>query len=296
MEKPDDGDKKPKSLLGQTGPVRIGGGQLGEKHLFTTTGKPGYTQGSPYQEEKYVTNIIGEDYKVPTETPASVKSGATMPHMGVKEHAPAPMPEPPAPTPVQRGIHVKTGYDKWSPSVDPSAAIDPRSSVRGNVLVGKEVCVAEEALISCHEEEPIVLADGCAVFEGAVITVLPVRAEGAKKPTRLVNVGGVEYPVYVGERSVIAPGASITGPCYIGRGCLVGAGSQVFWAKVGDGVIIEPGAFVMNVEVPPGYFVPAGMRLTEKETVTKLPQVTSRYRFRGLAEEMLQELRKRYSG
>ncbi len=290
MNQDDDKTKNRDSLLGKAGPVKLGVGQMGEKHLFTNTGKPGYTEGKPYEEKKYVTNVIGEDYKVPTDTPASVGSGATMPHMAGRE----PQQATETYTPQAHTIRTEVAYEKWSPDVDPSAAIDPRASVRGNVKIGNDVCIAEGAIIAAYEEEPIVIARGCAICEGAVITILPVRAEGAKKATRLVNVSGVEYPVYIGEQSVVAPGANITGPCYIGRGSLVGAGSQVFWAKVGDGVIIEPGAFVMNVEVPPGYFIPAGMRLTEKETVNKLPKVTQRYRFRGLADEILSELRKRY--
>jgi len=180
-----------------------------------------------------------------------------------------------------------------TPAIDGAASVAHSAVVRGNVTVESGVYIAEGAIVSAFEEESVLLCSGCAIFEGAIITILPVRADGTKNASRLVNVGGIEYPVYVGEGSVIAPGAKLTGPCYIGRGCLVGAGAQVFWAKIGDGVIIEPGAFVMNVELPAGYFVPAGMRLTTKDNIEKLPKVTERYRFRTLVEEMLKDIKRR---
>jgi carbonic anhydrase/acetyltransferase-like protein (isoleucine patch superfamily) len=283
-------EKKPPSLLGSKGPVKIGLGQMGEKHLLTTIGKPGYTQGVPYEETKYVSNVIGENYAVPTSSPEAVRSGATMPHMGVKAEVPA-HELAPVLQPDTRRMDIRQG--RMTPAIDGSAVVAHSAVVRGNVTVEPGVHIAEGAIVSAFEEESVLLCSGCAIFEGAIITVLPVRAEGAKNASRLVNVGGIEYPVYVGEGSVIASGAKLTGPCYIGRGCLVGEGAQVFWAKIGDGVIIEPGAFVMNVELPAGYFVPAGMRLTTKDNIEKLPKVTQRYRFRTLVEEMLNNIKRR---
>jgi len=286
-----DKDKRdePQSLLGKPGPVKLGGTQKGDRHLFSTSGRTEYTAGIPYEEKKYVSDVIGEDYKVPTDIPSSVKSGATVAHMGARGVPPVPdtMPEAMRPEPE------RTTRDKWSPSVNPKARIDYGAIVRGNVRIEGNTCIAAGAIISGHEEEPIVIAPGCSIFEGALITILPVRTGGSKIAGRLVNVAGAELPVYVGDESVIAPGAQLTGPCYIGRGCLISMGAQVFWAKIGDGCVIEPGAFVMNVEIPPGYFVPAGMTITMRENVPKLPKITERYRFRELTQEMHAEIRNR---
>jgi len=287
-----DKKKEPQSLLGKPGPVKIGGLQEGDRHLFSTSGRTGYTSGVPYEEKKYVTDIIGDNYKVPTDTPSSVKSGATVAHMGVSGATPVleTMTEAFKPEPE------RMGRDKWSPSISPKAWIDYGTIVRGNVRIEGNTCIAAGAIISGHEEEPIVIAPGCSIFEGALITILPIRSGGSKIAGRLVNVAGAELPVYVGDDSVIGPGVQLTGPCYVGRGCLISVGAQVFWAKIGDGCVIEPGAFVMNVEIPPGYFVPAGMVITMRENVAKLPKITERYRFRELAQEMHSEIRNRQRG
>ena len=123
--------------------------------------------------------------------------------------------------------------------------------------------------------------------------VVPVHIDGKKISSRLVKVEGAEYPLFIGANTVVAPDAQITGPCYVGNDCIVGAGAHLFWAKIGNGTIIEPGAFIRNVEIPAGHFVPSGLRVTTKESVAKLPEITSNYRFRRLGEEMLAEIRSR---
>ena len=279
----------PQSLLGKPGPVKIGGTQKGDRHLFTTSGRTEYTSGVPYQEKKYVTDVIGESSKVqPTDIPSSVKTGAAVSHMGVSA----------APHDLEvlaeaQRLESARIQGKWSPVINPNALVDPRAIIRGNVRIESNACIAAGVLISGHEEEPIVIAPGCAIFERALITILPIRAAGSKIAGRLVNVAGAELPLYVGDESVVAAGAQLTGPCYVGRGCLVGMGSQLFWSKVGDGCVVEPGAFVMNVEIPPGYFVPAGMIITIRENVPKLPKITDRYRFKDLGKEMQSEIRSR---
>jgi carbonic anhydrase/acetyltransferase-like protein (isoleucine patch superfamily) len=290
---------KGKSIFDSKGPMQIGSSGTGESHLHKQGGRPGYTTGVPYEEDKYVSPVIGEDYQVPTHEPSSVRSGATVAHMGVPGEEPvdgsafpeittsptAPIYSTPSRPPIFQG--------RWRPDIHPSAKIDPAADIRGHILIKGKVHIAAGTIISAHDDEPICLGEGCAVFEGAVLTILPVRVNGVKISSRLVKVEGAEYPLYIGEDTVIAPRAQITGPCYIGNNCLIGCGAHLFWAKVGAGSIIEPGAFVMNVEIPPDHFVPSGLRVTTRDSVGKLPRISDKYRFKSLAAEMLAEIRSR---
>ena len=280
-----------KSVFEKSGPVKLGMGQTGEKHLGGESGQTGYTQGAPFDCDKYVHDVISGDTKVPTSEPSSVRSDIEVPHMGDTKTV-----EPP-PRPTSRPVRHESGsafQGRWKPTVKTGAVIDPAADIRGNIIIGKNVRISAGTIISGHEEEPVLLSPGCAIFEGAVLTVLPIRVKGQKISSRLVKVEGQEYPLYIGEDTVIAPRAQLTGPCYIGHKCFIGAGSHIFWAKIGNESVIEPGAFVMNVEIPPGHFVPSGLRVTSKDNVKSLPKITDRYRFRRLAEEMLEEIRSRY--
>jgi len=287
----DEKDHKKKTAFGKSGPVKLGVDQKGEQHLGGESGHTGYTQGVPFEAEKYVYEVVAEDSKVPTSQPGSVRTDVVVPHMGETETI------EPAPEYVSRPARRQSGsafQGRWKPTVNAGAVIDPAADIRGNIIVGKNVRITAGTIISAHEEEPIFLSPGCAIFEGAVLTVLPIRVKGQKISSRLVKVEGQEYPLYIGENTVIAPRAQLTGPCYVGHKCFIGAGSHIFWAKIGNESVIEPGAFVMNVEIPPGHFVPSGLRVTTKDNVKNLPKITDRYRFRRLAEEMLEEIRSRY--
>ncbi len=282
---------KRKSVFDKSGPVKIGIGQKGEKHLGGESGQTGYTQGVPFEAEKYVHEVIGEDSHVPTSDPSYVRTDVEVPHMGETETVEH------APKPISRPVRLESKpvfQGRWKPTINSGAVIDPAADIRGNIIIGKDVRITAGTIISAHDEEPIILSPGCAIFEGAVLTILPIRVKGQKISSRLVKVEGQEYPLYIGENTVIAPRAQLTGPCYVGHKCFIGAGSHIFWAKIGNESVIEPGAFVMNVEIPPGHFVPSGLRVTSKDNVKNLPKITDRYRFRRLAEEMLEEIRSRY--
>jgi hypothetical protein len=197
MNESDNKKEKGKSIFDSKGPMQIGAGGSGESHLYKREGHGEYTTGVPYQEEKYVSPVIGEDYKVPTDMPSSVRSGAAVAHMSAPGQVQVPVPSTykqpavPAQTTVFQG--------RWRPQVHPSAKIDPGADIRGNILIGDYVHIAAGTIISAHEDEPICLSRGCALFEGAVLTILPVRVGGVKVASRLVKVEGTEYPLFIGE-------------------------------------------------------------------------------------------------
>jgi carbonic anhydrase/acetyltransferase-like protein (isoleucine patch superfamily) len=61
----------------------------------------------------------------------------------------------------------------------------------------------------------------------------------------------------------------------------------VFKSWIGRGSVIEPGAKVIGVIVPPGRYVPAGTVLTDQKLADKLPEITEAYPFAGLNEAVV---------
>ncbi len=173
----------------------------------------------------------------------------------------------------------------WRPRIESSSYVHPLGAVSGNVQVGKEVFVAAGAVIRGDNEEPIFIGDECNIQEGAILRDLPTVIDGKRLTQRVVDVGNDKYSLYLAGRVSIAPQAQVHGPAYIAEGVYVGMQSLVFWARIEAGVVIEPGCLIMNVTIPSGVFVPAGLKVTTQSVVKDLPPLTEKYRFRGIGEE-----------
>ena len=130
------------------------------------------------------------------------------------------------------------------PEVDPAAYVDPSAQVIGRVQIGPRVFVGPNAVIRADEVDkdgevsPIVVEAECNVQDGAIIHALA----GTK--------------VTIGERTSLAHGAIVHGPCSLGERCFVGFGAVVFKANVSSGVFIGARAVVEEVDVSADTFVP----------------------------------------
>lgn len=62
----------------------------------------------------------------------------------------------------------------------------------------------------------------------------------------------VDLGVSVGPDTVIYPQVNIHTGTVVGRGCVIGAGSQLFGARVGDDVVIHPYTIVVNASIENG--------------------------------------------
>ena len=173
----------------------------------------------------------------------------------------------------------------WEPRIDSSSFVHPSASVVGNVIVAPKVFIAPGAMIRGDNEEPIYIGEGSNVQEGVVIRDLPSRRSGVVDSKRLVDVNGVSYSVYIGRGVSICPQAQVHGPARVEDGVYIGMQSLVFWASVGKDVVVEPDCLIMNVQVNPNVFVPAGLKLTNQKMVGELPPLTRQYRFYGIGLE-----------
>ena len=130
------------------------------------------------------------------------------------------------------------------PEIDPTAYIDPTAQVIGRVRIGPRVFVGPNAVLRADEVPaggdvtPIVVEAECNVQDGVIVHAL----------------AGAE--VTIGQRTSLAHGAIVHGPCSLGEGCFVGFGAVVFRANVSAGVFIAARAVVEAVDIPPNTFVP----------------------------------------
>lgn len=125
-----------------------------------------------------------------------------------------------------------------SPSVHPGAWVAPTALLTGDVTV----------------------ADGAAVLDGAVVTAesAPVRIgpETVVMENAVVRGAGT-HPTVIGARTMIGPGTHVTG-AVIGDECMVATHATVFnGARVGHGSMIGIGAIVhVGTRLPENSRVP----------------------------------------
>ena len=74
----------------------------------------------------------------------------------------------------------------------------------------------------------------------------------------------------------------VHGPAYIEDDVFVGMQSMVFMSHIGRGTVIEPGAKVMGVSIPPGRYVKIGSIVADQKTADDLPKITESYPFRNI--------------
>ena len=141
------------------------------------------------------------------------------------------------------------------PEVAPTAYIDQTAQVIGNVQIGPRVFVGPNAVIRADEGgivEPIVIGPECNIQDGVIIHALAFSR------------------VNIGQRTSLAHGAIIHGPCTIGENCFVGFRAVLFNTNIASGVFIGHGAVVCNVDLPLHCLVPQGISIHNPEQVAKL--------------------------
>ncbi|MHC5061310.1 MAG: LbetaH domain-containing protein [Planctomycetota bacterium] len=147
------------------------------------------------------------------------------------------------------------------PRADRTAYIDPTAQIIGNVHIGARVYVGPNAVVRADEPDdkgqvqPINIGSESNVQDGVII-----HAHGGSQVT-------------IGQRTSLAHGCIIHGPCNIGQGCFIGFRAVVYKAVLGDGVFINAGAVIQGVDLTADALVPGGVSLLcaedAKRQVTK---------------------------
>ena len=135
-------------------------------------------------------------------------------------------------------------FGDW-PVIHPSAYVDSTAQVIGHVKIGQHVFIGPNVVIRADEPDdgghvcPIIVEDECNVQDAVIIHAL----------------AGTE--VTIGQRTSLAHGAIVHGPCRIGEDSFIGFGAIVFNCQCDRGVFVASRAVVENVNVPPDTFIPA---------------------------------------
>jgi len=282
-------EKAESKLFGGSGPVKLSS-SAGSTRLSTT--ESASTQQVPYgstekiKSEEDVLVMESEQLEQPK---TSGMFEQTVPSTGKTFRVTDKYFSHPKSSPLEPNISTSWSPNRVEPVVDKRSFIHPRGLVIGNVIIKSGVFVGPFAAIRGDEDEPIFIGENSAILEGAIVNSLPTRKDGQKLSQRLIRVGNNEHPIFVASSVTISQGAKIHGPAYIGNNTFIGMGSLIFWAKIGANCVIEPGALVINAEIPDGKFVPAGLSVTSQKIVQTLPVISSKYRFEKINEEMLAE-------
>lgn len=173
------------------------------------------------------------------------------------------------------------------PVIKESAYLDPLASVLGEVIVGSDVYVAPFASIRGDEGQPINIGDETNVQDGVVVHALETQSHGKAVPNRTYEVNGKPYAVYIGRRVSLAHQSQVHGPARIDDDVFIGMQALVFKSWIGHNSVVEPGAKVIGVTIPPNHYVPAGMVVTDAATAARLPEITEDYGFKGLNEAVV---------
>ncbi len=177
--------------------------------------------------------------------------------------------------------------DVNEPRIKESTFVDPMASVIGDVELAGGVYVAPFASIRGDEGQPIALSDEANVQDGVVIHALETESHGRPVPNRTYEVNGRNYAVYIGKRVSLAHQSQVHGPARIDDDVFIGMQALVFKSWVGRGSVVEPGARLIGVIVPPGRYVKAGTVLTDQHQADQLPLITEDYPFKGLNEAVV---------
>lgn len=277
-------DKKESKLFSGSGPVKLASSKQGEriKELIKTEqpASQEIIEDKP-EEESTVSN---RDANLREPVSSSMLDMSTI--SSKEKHTPISSKET---LPIESNIATSWSPSRIRPVVDSGAYVHSRGLVIGNVIINSGVFIAPFTSVRGDEDEPIFIGSDSAILEGTIVNSLPTRRDGKKLAQRLIRVGDNEYPIYISHKVTVSQGVKIHGPAYIGSNTFIGMGALIFWAKIGMNCVIEPGALIINAEIPDGRFVPAGLSVTSQKIVQSLPMITSRYRFESINKEMLDE-------
>jgi SulP family sulfate permease len=148
------------------------------------------------------------------------------------------------------------------PVIDPTAFIDPRSTIIGQVTIADHVYVGPNVAIRADEGKPFYIGPSSNIQDGVTLHALK---------DKVVMVRGGAYAIYIGKDVCCTHGALIHGPCFIGDGCFVGFKGIVHNAILGAGCVMGLGAIVVGVTVPPGRYVDHNTVVDTQEKADALP-------------------------
>jgi len=141
------------------------------------------------------------------------------------------------------------------PVIHPSTFIDPSAQIIGNVRIGPDVFVGPNAVIRADEPgsngkvQPVVIEAESNVQDGVIIH----------------SMGGTS--VRIGQKTSIAHGAVIHGPCVVEKECFIAIRTVLYSVTLEDAVWVGIGSIIMRATIPSHTMIPAGSVIRSKDDV-----------------------------
>ena len=176
---------------------------------------------------------------------------------------------------------------EYIPEVNASAYVHPMAAVIGHVIIGAKVMVAPFASVRGDEGHPIHIGNDSNIQDGVVIHGLETEKEGRQLDNNIVEINGVGYSVYIGNRVSLAHQVQVHGPAEVGDNSFIGMKSLVFKSRVGKNCVIEPGCIIIGVNIEDGRYVPCGKTLKEQGDADELSLITEDYQFRKMNDAVV---------
>lgn len=152
------------------------------------------------------------------------------------------------------------------PQIDPGALIDPSAQIIGNVKIEKDVFVGPMTVIRADQRgpdekvAPVHIDREVNIQDGVIIHADP----GAS--------------VIIGQKTTVAHGVVIHGPCTIGRECFIAISASLYKVTLEDNVFIGIGAIAKLVTLQAFTRVQAGAVIRDRQEVLALRLITDKER------------------
>jgi len=152
------------------------------------------------------------------------------------------------------------------PKIDSTALVDPSAQIIGNVQIGKDVFVGPLTVIRADQRGP----DG---------KVAPIQiGNEVSIQDNVIMHSDPGASVIVGERTSIAHGSIIHGPCTIGKECFIAVRATLYKVTLEDHVWIGIGSIAKLVTLQSYTRVPAGAVIRDRPEVMALRLVSDKER------------------
>ncbi|QII47473.1 carbonic anhydrase [Bacillus paralicheniformis] len=172
------------------------------------------------------------------------------------------------------------------PDIDASSYIHHFASVIGSVVIGRNVFIGPFSSIRGDTGLKIFISHDCNIQDGVVLHGMKNYEYNNPVTEHSVFKDRESYSIYIGEKVSLAPQCQIHGPVRIDNNVFVGMQSLVFDAYIQENTVIEPGAKVIGVTIPPKRFVSAGRVISNQEDANRLPEINASYPYHDLNSKM----------
>ncbi|MCX6209924.1 MAG: transferase hexapeptide repeat family protein [Bacteroidetes bacterium] len=112
-------------------------------------------------------------------------------------------------------------FNGFIPVVHPSSFVHPQANVTGNVIIGKNVYIAPNAVLR-GDWGKIIIEDGCNVQENCTVHMFPGVTTILKENAHIGH-GAVIHGATIGKNCLVGMNAVIMDNVILGDECIVGA-------------------------------------------------------------------------